>query len=67
MRKTYGSGRWWKLKGFATVSLDDGSIYEAELHWYEISATRNIFSCAKHTGENNVRLLWHNNARLYQY
>lgn len=35
LRKTYGSGRWRKLKGFATISLDDGSIYEAELHWYE--------------------------------
>ncbi|WP_180277534.1 hypothetical protein [Nostoc sp. 'Peltigera malacea cyanobiont' DB3992] len=32
LRKTYGSGRWRKLKGFATISLDDGSIYEAELH-----------------------------------
>ncbi|MEH2416073.1 hypothetical protein [Nostoc sp.] len=28
LRKTYGSGRWRKLKGFATISLDDGSIYE---------------------------------------
>ncbi|MEH2384987.1 MAG: hypothetical protein V7K14_04160 [Nostoc sp.] len=35
LRKTYGSGRWRKLKGFATISLDNGSIYEAELHWYE--------------------------------
>ncbi|MEH2146439.1 hypothetical protein PQG02_08465 [Nostoc sp. UHCC 0926] len=35
LRKTYGSGRWRKLKGFATISLDDGSIYETELHWYE--------------------------------
>ncbi|BAY77509.1 hypothetical protein NIES25_39710 [Nostoc linckia NIES-25] len=35
LRKIYGSGRWRKLKGFATISLDDGSIYEAELHWYE--------------------------------
>lgn len=32
LRKIYGSGRWRKLKGFATISLDDGSIYEAELH-----------------------------------
>ena len=29
LRKTYGSGRWRKLKGFATISLDDRSIYEA--------------------------------------
>ncbi len=35
LRKIYASGQWRKLKGFATISLDDGSIYEAELHWYE--------------------------------
>lgn len=35
LRKTYGSGRWRKLKGTATISLDDGSICNAELHWYE--------------------------------
>jgi hypothetical protein len=35
LRKTYGSGRWRKLKGIATISLDDGTICEAELHWYE--------------------------------
>lgn len=35
LRKTYGSGRWRKLKGIATISLNDGTICEAELHWYE--------------------------------
>jgi hypothetical protein len=35
LRKAYGSGRWRKLKGFATVRLEDGFEYEAELHWYE--------------------------------
>lgn len=36
LRKTYGSGRWRKLKGFARVHfLDDGEEFEAELHWYE--------------------------------
>ena len=35
LRKTYGAGRWRKLKGIATVSLSDGSICQAELHWYE--------------------------------
>lgn len=35
LRKAYGSGRWRKLKGFATISLEDGTAYEAELHWYE--------------------------------
>ncbi|MGH9845899.1 MAG: hypothetical protein ACREEM_44910 [Blastocatellia bacterium] len=36
LRKTYGRGRWRKLKGFARVRfLDDGEEFEAELHWYE--------------------------------
>lgn len=35
LRKTYGRGRWRKLKGTATVRLEDGFECEAELHWYE--------------------------------
>lgn len=35
LRKTYGRGRWRKLKGVARVRLDDGRIRLAELHWYE--------------------------------
>lgn len=35
LRKIYGSGRWRKLKGIATISLNDGTICQAELHWYE--------------------------------
>ena len=35
LRKSYGLGRWRKLKGFALVRLEDGSECEAELHWYE--------------------------------
>jgi hypothetical protein len=35
LRKQYGSGRWRKLKGIATVKLDNGSIRMAEVHWYE--------------------------------
>lgn len=36
LRKTYGSGRWRKMKGFARVRfLDNGEEFEAELHWYE--------------------------------
>lgn len=36
LRKTYGSGGWRKLKGFARVRfLDDGEEFDAELHWYE--------------------------------
>ena len=35
LRKQFGSGRWRKLKGFATVRLFDGTIRKAEIHWYE--------------------------------
>lgn len=35
LRKTYAGGRWRKLKGLATVELEDGSIHVAEVHWYE--------------------------------
>jgi len=36
LRKTYGSGRWRKMKGFARIRfLDCGEEFEAELHWYE--------------------------------
>jgi hypothetical protein len=35
LRKVYGAGRWRKPKGFATVRLPDGTVHEAEVHWYE--------------------------------
>ena len=35
LRRRYGKGRWRKRKGIGTVRLADGTICEAELHWYE--------------------------------
>ena len=35
LRKLYGSGRWRKMKGEATIEEADGTIRKAELHWYE--------------------------------
>jgi len=35
LRKAFGAGRWRKLKGAATVRLEDGTIHRVELHWYE--------------------------------
>ena len=35
LTKLYGKGNWRKMKGIATVRLDDGTITEAELHWFE--------------------------------
>jgi hypothetical protein len=33
--RTYGKGRWRKRKGRATVQLADGTVEEAEIHWFE--------------------------------
>jgi len=35
LEQNFGRGNWRKLKGFATVRLQDGTIAEAEVHWYE--------------------------------
>ena len=35
LERTYGKGRWRKMKGTATVQLAGGAIYEAEIHWFE--------------------------------
>ena len=35
LRKTYGRGRWRKLKGVATIRLPNGALRKVELHWYE--------------------------------
>lgn len=35
LERTYGKGRWQKRKGIATVQLADGTIGEAEIHWFE--------------------------------
>ncbi len=35
LNKVYGKGRWRKLRGFAAVRLSDGTIHQAEVHWYE--------------------------------
>jgi hypothetical protein len=29
---------WLKRKGLATVRLEDGTMHEAEIHWYETDA-----------------------------
>jgi hypothetical protein len=35
LERTYGKGRWRKMKGIATIRLADGIICEAEIHWFE--------------------------------
>ncbi len=35
LNQEYGRGNWRKLKGIARVRLADGTIGEAEIHWFE--------------------------------
>ncbi|MFZ5470621.1 MAG: hypothetical protein ACOZIN_14395 [Myxococcota bacterium] len=35
LQKTYGRGRWRKLKGVANVRFHDGRFATVEVHWYE--------------------------------
>ena len=35
LSKFHGQGNWRKRKGYATVRLTDGSLRDAEIHWYE--------------------------------
>jgi hypothetical protein len=51
LREVHGKGRWRKRKGFALVSLPNGIIRTAELHWYEASGVgRNEFKIARFVG-----------------
>jgi len=35
LNKLYGKTNWRKLKGICQVKLEDDTILEAEVHWYE--------------------------------
>jgi len=35
LERTYGKGRWRKMKGIANVQLANGTLFEAEIHWFE--------------------------------
>ncbi len=35
LQSVYGPGRWRKRRGIAKVRLPDGTLCEAEVHWYE--------------------------------
>ena len=37
LREIYGVGNWRKRKGIASIRLADGSLREAEIHWYEVT------------------------------
>ena len=33
--RVHGKGRWRKRKGVATVKFDNGTVCDAEIHWFE--------------------------------
>lgn len=35
LRRSYGKGRWRKMKGMARIRLRNGNVRLAEIHWYE--------------------------------
>jgi hypothetical protein len=35
LKEQFGPGRWRKLKGTAKIQLENGTIRQAEIHWYE--------------------------------
>jgi len=35
LNREYGTANWRKVKGVNTVLMADGTICDAELHWYE--------------------------------
>lgn len=39
LERTYGTGRRRKRKGLTTIQLSDGSVFEAEIHWFEAHGT----------------------------
>ena len=35
LRRRFGHARWRRRKGFAMVRLADGTVRQAEIHWFE--------------------------------
>lgn len=35
LNRAYGKANWRKRKGIAKIQLSDGTLKNAELHWYE--------------------------------
>jgi hypothetical protein len=43
LTRTFGAGRWLKMKGEATIRLDDGTFERAELHWFEAHGVGRVY------------------------
>ncbi|TAN43240.1 MAG: hypothetical protein EPN22_10450 [Nitrospirae bacterium] len=35
LNKMYGKANWRKIKGVCRVELEDGTVLDVEIHWYE--------------------------------
>lgn len=42
LRARYGGRHWRKLKGIATVCVDDGRLFQAEVHGYEAQGVARV-------------------------
>jgi hypothetical protein len=43
LTRTFGTGRWRKMKGEATIRFEDGTIRRAELHWFEAHGIGRVY------------------------
>ncbi|MBM3217284.1 MAG: hypothetical protein FJZ38_01125 [Candidatus Rokubacteria bacterium] len=41
--RKFGTGRWRKMKGEASIQFDDGTIRRAELHWFEAHGIGRVY------------------------
>ena len=41
--RTFGAGRWRKMKGEATIRFDDGTLQRVELHWFEAHGIGRVY------------------------
>jgi hypothetical protein len=46
--RLYGQGNWLKMKGIAKVQFEDGTLAEAEVHWFE----------AEGIGRRKMKIKW---------
>ena len=46
--RSYGRGRWRKMKGNAVIRYFDGRIRDVELHWYEAHGIGRVDWKVKH-------------------
>ncbi len=48
LQKEFGKGRWRKLKGRATIQLENGDLRLAEIQWFEAHRIGKKFLRIKH-------------------